>query len=171
MGMWYPKDSGFVLKAFADADYAGCHDTRRSTSGSAQFLGHHDVCSNPLVSRTPRLWNCVHKIDVCEIQSASALCCNSVQSAFKAIDIVSKTSSKSRGSALPHLLMLGNKQMSTETPRETTGCVWSLFEGETKLNHVKEDCSIIPVLTRCVPPGYSYECLAGLGLRHSEWVP
>ncbi|GJS45599.1 retrovirus-related pol polyprotein from transposon TNT 1-94 [Tanacetum coccineum] len=39
MGLWYPKDSGFALKAFADADYAGCQDTRRSTSGSAQFLG------------------------------------------------------------------------------------------------------------------------------------
>ncbi|GKB75037.1 hypothetical protein Tco_0936449, partial [Tanacetum coccineum] len=39
MGLWYPKDSGFELKAFADADYAGCHDTRRSTYGSAQFLG------------------------------------------------------------------------------------------------------------------------------------
>nr|GEZ42518.1 retrovirus-related Pol polyprotein from transposon TNT 1-94 [Tanacetum cinerariifolium] len=32
-------DSGFKLLAFADADYAGCHDTRRGTSGSAQFLG------------------------------------------------------------------------------------------------------------------------------------
>ncbi|GJV21822.1 hypothetical protein Tco_1370842 [Tanacetum coccineum] len=39
MGLWYPKDSGFALTAFADADYAGCQDTRRSTSGSAQFLG------------------------------------------------------------------------------------------------------------------------------------
>nr|GEV56121.1 uncharacterized mitochondrial protein AtMg00810-like [Tanacetum cinerariifolium] len=39
MGLWYPKDSGFALKAFADADYAGCQDTRRSTSGSTQFLG------------------------------------------------------------------------------------------------------------------------------------
>ncbi|GJX32230.1 copia protein [Tanacetum coccineum] len=26
-----------------NADYAGCHDTRRSTSGSAQFLGHRLV--------------------------------------------------------------------------------------------------------------------------------
>ncbi|GJW37889.1 retrovirus-related pol polyprotein from transposon TNT 1-94 [Tanacetum coccineum] len=43
MGLWYPKDSDFELKAFADADYAGCHDTRRSTSGSAQFLGHRLV--------------------------------------------------------------------------------------------------------------------------------
>ncbi|GJT66656.1 retrovirus-related pol polyprotein from transposon TNT 1-94 [Tanacetum coccineum] len=29
MGLWYPKDSGFALRAFADADYAGCQDTRR----------------------------------------------------------------------------------------------------------------------------------------------
>nr|GEY61490.1 retrovirus-related Pol polyprotein from transposon TNT 1-94 [Tanacetum cinerariifolium] len=35
MGLWYLKDFGFALKAFADADYAGCQDTRRSTSGSA----------------------------------------------------------------------------------------------------------------------------------------
>ncbi|GJX52013.1 retrovirus-related pol polyprotein from transposon TNT 1-94 [Tanacetum coccineum] len=28
-----------LLRAFVDADYAGCQDTRRSTSGSAQFLG------------------------------------------------------------------------------------------------------------------------------------
>ncbi|GKG31354.1 retrovirus-related pol polyprotein from transposon TNT 1-94, partial [Tanacetum coccineum] len=27
------------LTAFADADHAGCHDTRRSTSGSIQLLG------------------------------------------------------------------------------------------------------------------------------------
>nr|GFD30758.1 retrovirus-related Pol polyprotein from transposon TNT 1-94 [Tanacetum cinerariifolium] len=28
-----------VLTAYADADHVGCQDTRRSTSGSAQFLG------------------------------------------------------------------------------------------------------------------------------------
>ncbi|GJY73823.1 retrovirus-related pol polyprotein from transposon TNT 1-94 [Tanacetum coccineum] len=32
-------DTGFSLKAFADADHAGCQDSRKSTSGSAQFLG------------------------------------------------------------------------------------------------------------------------------------
>ncbi|GJR05598.1 retrovirus-related pol polyprotein from transposon TNT 1-94 [Tanacetum coccineum] len=35
----YPKDSSFALTAFADADHAGCQDTRRSTSGSIQLLG------------------------------------------------------------------------------------------------------------------------------------
>ncbi|GJQ95803.1 hypothetical protein Tco_0006942 [Tanacetum coccineum] len=38
MGLWYPKDIAMALKAYADADHAGCQDTRRSTSGSAQFL-------------------------------------------------------------------------------------------------------------------------------------
>ncbi|GJX79949.1 putative reverse transcriptase domain-containing protein [Tanacetum coccineum] len=34
----YPKDSGFDLTAFLDADHAGCIDTRKSTSGGIQFL-------------------------------------------------------------------------------------------------------------------------------------
>nr|GEY70678.1 retrovirus-related Pol polyprotein from transposon TNT 1-94 [Tanacetum cinerariifolium] len=35
-GLWYPKDTAMALTAYADA---GCQDTRRSTSESAQFLG------------------------------------------------------------------------------------------------------------------------------------
>ncbi|GJS70231.1 hypothetical protein Tco_0703072 [Tanacetum coccineum] len=38
MGLWYPKDSGFELIAFSDADHAGCLDTRKSTYGGIQFL-------------------------------------------------------------------------------------------------------------------------------------
>nr|GEU53704.1 uncharacterized mitochondrial protein AtMg00810-like [Tanacetum cinerariifolium] len=38
-GIWYPKDSSVSLTSFTDADHAGCQDTRRSTSGSVQFLG------------------------------------------------------------------------------------------------------------------------------------
>ncbi|GJU74894.1 retrovirus-related pol polyprotein from transposon TNT 1-94 [Tanacetum coccineum] len=37
-GLWYPKDSSITLTTLADADHAGCQDTRRSTSGSMQFL-------------------------------------------------------------------------------------------------------------------------------------
>nr|GFA08133.1 uncharacterized mitochondrial protein AtMg00810-like [Tanacetum cinerariifolium] len=39
MGLWYTKDSGFKLTGFLDADYAGCKDTFKRTSGGAQFLG------------------------------------------------------------------------------------------------------------------------------------
>ncbi|GKD71976.1 hypothetical protein Tco_1326066 [Tanacetum coccineum] len=38
-GIWYPKDSLIALTAFADADHAGCQDTRRSIAGGMQFLG------------------------------------------------------------------------------------------------------------------------------------
>ncbi|GJY50289.1 copia protein [Tanacetum coccineum] len=38
-GLWYSKDTAMALTAYADADHAGCQDTRRSTSGSAQFFG------------------------------------------------------------------------------------------------------------------------------------
>ncbi|GKF87462.1 hypothetical protein Tco_0258339 [Tanacetum coccineum] len=40
-GLWYLKDSSIALTTFADADHAGCQDTRRSTSGSIQKLYIH----------------------------------------------------------------------------------------------------------------------------------
>ncbi|GJU56254.1 retrovirus-related pol polyprotein from transposon TNT 1-94 [Tanacetum coccineum] len=33
MGLWYTKDSGFELTGFSYADYTGCKDTFKSTSG------------------------------------------------------------------------------------------------------------------------------------------
>nr|GEU38179.1 hypothetical protein [Tanacetum cinerariifolium] len=35
IGLWYLKDTDMSLTAYADADHAGCQDTRCSTSGSA----------------------------------------------------------------------------------------------------------------------------------------
>nr|GEU99488.1 uncharacterized mitochondrial protein AtMg00810-like [Tanacetum cinerariifolium] len=39
IGLWYSKDTGMSLTVYADADHTGCEDTRRSTSGCAQFFG------------------------------------------------------------------------------------------------------------------------------------
>ncbi|GKA53925.1 retrovirus-related pol polyprotein from transposon TNT 1-94 [Tanacetum coccineum] len=61
MGLWYSRDTDFNLTAFADADHAGCQDSRKSTSGSAQFLGEKLI---PLYF---------------DSQSAIALSCNTVQ--------------------------------------------------------------------------------------------
>ncbi|GKA26494.1 hypothetical protein Tco_0712603 [Tanacetum coccineum] len=60
MGLWYSKDTSIALTAYADADPAGCQDTRRSTSGSAQFLGdRHSVialpCNNVQHSRSKHI--------------------------------------------------------------------------------------------------------------------
>nr|GEZ87040.1 uncharacterized mitochondrial protein AtMg00810-like [Tanacetum cinerariifolium] len=38
MDLWYSKAPNMSLTAYADADHAGCKDTKCSTSGSAQFL-------------------------------------------------------------------------------------------------------------------------------------
>nr|GEV27390.1 hypothetical protein [Tanacetum cinerariifolium] len=39
LGLWYPKDSVFDLKAFFDSDYAGASRGRKSTTEGCQFLG------------------------------------------------------------------------------------------------------------------------------------
>ncbi|GJU44494.1 hypothetical protein Tco_1201760 [Tanacetum coccineum] len=115
-GLWYPKDSFFALTAFADADHAGCQDTRRSTSGSIQLLGDRLVSwsskrqKSAAISSTKAeyialsgccaqvLWMRSQLTDYgfgfnkipmyCDNKSAIALCCNNVQhSRSKHIDI------------------------------------------------------------------------------------
>ncbi|GJS95657.1 retrovirus-related pol polyprotein from transposon TNT 1-94 [Tanacetum coccineum] len=44
LGLWYPKGSGFDLKAYSDTDYAGCNMDRKSTSWGSQILGGKLVC-------------------------------------------------------------------------------------------------------------------------------
>ncbi|GJS84617.1 retrovirus-related pol polyprotein from transposon TNT 1-94 [Tanacetum coccineum] len=115
-GLWYPKDSSISITAFADADHAGCQDTRRSTSGSMQFLGDRLVSwsskrqKSATISSTEAeyiamsgccaqiLWIRSQLTDYglgfnkipmyCDNKSAIALCCNNVQhSESKHIDI------------------------------------------------------------------------------------
>ncbi|GKA82623.1 putative ribonuclease H-like domain-containing protein [Tanacetum coccineum] len=38
LGLWYPKDSPFDLKAYTDSDYAGASLDKKSTTGGCQFL-------------------------------------------------------------------------------------------------------------------------------------
>ncbi|GKE81695.1 retrovirus-related pol polyprotein from transposon TNT 1-94, partial [Tanacetum coccineum] len=115
-GLWYPKDIAMALTTYADADHAGCQDTRRSTSGSVQFLGDKLVswsskkqksieistteaeyiamsgCCAQILWMSSQLTNygfAFKKIPMyCDNRSAIALCCNNVQhSRSKHIDI------------------------------------------------------------------------------------
>jgi hypothetical protein len=38
-GLWYPKGKDLSLISYIDADWAGCIDDRRSTSGAMLYLG------------------------------------------------------------------------------------------------------------------------------------
>nr|GEX84074.1 integrase, catalytic region, zinc finger, CCHC-type, peptidase aspartic, catalytic [Tanacetum cinerariifolium] len=76
-GLWYPKDTAMALTAYADADHAGCQDTRRSTSGSAQFLD--DKLILWMRSQLTDYGFDFNKIPLyCDNRSAIALCCNNV---------------------------------------------------------------------------------------------
>ncbi|GKB90574.1 hypothetical protein Tco_0962846 [Tanacetum coccineum] len=80
MGLWYPKDAAIALTAYADADHAGCQDTRKSMSGSAQFLGDQLLSDYGFAFNKIPLYY--------DNKSAIALCCNNVQhSRSKHIDI------------------------------------------------------------------------------------
>ncbi|GKB65652.1 integrase, catalytic region, zinc finger, CCHC-type containing protein [Tanacetum coccineum] len=80
MGLWYSKDTGMSLTSYEDADHMGCQDTRRSTSGSAQFLG------DKLLTDYGFQFNKIHLY--CDNKSAIALYCNNVQhSRAKHIDV------------------------------------------------------------------------------------
>ncbi|GJS25538.1 hypothetical protein Tco_0454170 [Tanacetum coccineum] len=106
-GLWYSKDSAVALIAFADADHAGCQDTRRSTSGNMQLLEDRLVSwslkrqKSAAISSTEAeyialsgcyaqvLWMRSQLTDYglgfnkilmyCDNKSAIALCCNNVQ--------------------------------------------------------------------------------------------
>ncbi|GJX91551.1 hypothetical protein Tco_0344877 [Tanacetum coccineum] len=74
MSLWYPKDTNIELTDFADAYRAGCQDTRRSTSGSAQCLGEK------MRSQLTDYGFEFNRIPLyCDSKSAIALSCNSVQ--------------------------------------------------------------------------------------------
>ncbi|GJX11426.1 hypothetical protein Tco_0201285 [Tanacetum coccineum] len=97
MGLWYPKDTAIALTAYADADHAGCQDTRRSTSGSAQFLEaeYNSRCRGCLpksygMRSTIIIFGFVSIASLCTVDNKSAidLCCNNVlHSSSKLADI------------------------------------------------------------------------------------
>ena len=39
LGLWFSTSSTLSLSGYSDADFAGCHLDRKSTSGTCQFLG------------------------------------------------------------------------------------------------------------------------------------
>ncbi|GJW42590.1 hypothetical protein Tco_0071389 [Tanacetum coccineum] len=106
-GLWYPKDTAMALTTYANADHAGYQDTRRSTSGSAQFLGDKLVSYSSKKQKSTTISTikakyiamsgcCAHILWMrsqltdygfafnniplyCDNKSAIALCCNNVQ--------------------------------------------------------------------------------------------
>nr|GFB80227.1 copia protein [Tanacetum cinerariifolium] len=82
MGLWYPKDTSFNLTAFTDSDHAGYLDTRKSTSGEAEYVSLSACCAQVLWLRTQLTDYGFHfdKIPMyCDSKAAIAISCNLVQ--------------------------------------------------------------------------------------------
>nr|GFA11694.1 uncharacterized mitochondrial protein AtMg00810-like [Tanacetum cinerariifolium] len=55
LGLWYPRESAFDLKAYSDSDYAGANLDRKSTTGGCQFLGRRLIswqCKKQIIVAT-----------------------------------------------------------------------------------------------------------------------
>ncbi|GKF12295.1 hypothetical protein Tco_0050221 [Tanacetum coccineum] len=104
MGLLYPKDSGFELITYSDADHAGCKDNYKSTSRGLQFLGGNLVSWSSkkqdciALSTAEVIWMRTQLLDYgfkynripmyCDSKSAIAISCNPAQhSKTKHIDI------------------------------------------------------------------------------------
>ncbi|GKA97296.1 retrovirus-related pol polyprotein from transposon TNT 1-94 [Tanacetum coccineum] len=86
MGLWYSKDIDMSLTAYTDVDHTGCQDTRRSTSGSARFLGDKLVSWSSKKQKSTAISSTEAKYIA--LSSVIALCCNNVQhSRAKNIDV------------------------------------------------------------------------------------
>nr|GEU82178.1 hypothetical protein [Tanacetum cinerariifolium] len=84
MGLWYSKDTDMSLTAYADADHSGYPDTRRGTSGSAQFIGDKLVSWSSKKQKSTAISIPLY----CDNKSAIDLCCNNVQhSRAKHVDV------------------------------------------------------------------------------------
>nr|GFB83775.1 copia protein [Tanacetum cinerariifolium] len=91
MGLWYPKDTGFEPTAFSNLDHAGRLDSRKSTSGEAEYVSLSVCCVQVLWMRT-QLTDYGFYFDkipmYCDSKAAIAISCNPVQhSCTKHIDV------------------------------------------------------------------------------------
>nr|GEX99167.1 hypothetical protein [Tanacetum cinerariifolium] len=79
LGLWYPKDSGFDLTAYSDANHAGCHLDRKTES---EYVVVSSCCAQVLWMRT-QLTDYgffYDKVPIyCDSKSAIAISCNPVQ--------------------------------------------------------------------------------------------
>ncbi|GJS47659.1 retrovirus-related pol polyprotein from transposon TNT 1-94 [Tanacetum coccineum] len=105
-------DSCIALTAFADADHAGCQDTKRSTFGSMQLLG-----DRLMRSQLTDYGFGFNKIPLyCDNKSAIALCCKNIQhSRSKHIDIKYHFNKEQVENEVVELYFLGMRSMSPET--------------------------------------------------------
>nr|GEX22107.1 retrotransposon protein, putative, Ty1-copia subclass [Tanacetum cinerariifolium] len=84
IGLWYPKDFGFELTAFVDADHARCIDTHKSSSGGIQFIG------DKLVSWMSKKQDCIAMSSAKAEYVALSASCAQVITKYQLADMFTK---------------------------------------------------------------------------------
>ncbi|GJT90321.1 hypothetical protein Tco_1079166 [Tanacetum coccineum] len=153
MGLWYPKDSGFELIAYSDADHAGCKDDCKSTSGGLQFLGGKLVswsskkqdCTTMSTAEaeyvslsaccTQVIWMRTQLLDYgfkynrisvyCDSKSAIAI---SYNPEYQLADIFTKELPKERFEYLVHRIGIGNQSIECDHLNEIGMIIREVFE-------------------------------------------
>ncbi|GJR55279.1 retrovirus-related pol polyprotein from transposon TNT 1-94 [Tanacetum coccineum] len=129
-GLWYPKDTAMALTAYADADHAGCQDTRRK----AEYIAISGCFAQILWMRS-QLTDygfAFHKIPLEQVEKG-VVELYFVTIDYQLADIFTKALPRERFEFL--LPRLGMKSMSPETLKR-------LQEGEEELSSPLEQCSI-----------------------------
>ncbi|GJW46257.1 ribonuclease H-like domain, reverse transcriptase, RNA-dependent DNA polymerase [Tanacetum coccineum] len=150
MGIWYTKDSGFELIGFSYADYAGCKDTFKSTSGGTQFLG------KKLVSWSSKKQDCTTlSIAKAEYVSLSACCAqnrrdlprNTLLDRVEVLGMIEKRSKVRMGIMLTEaeLALEQSQQGMLHLPRSTKMNLRDHVKSisttvETDTTHLYDDC-------------------------------
>ncbi|GKF37264.1 hypothetical protein Tco_0114022 [Tanacetum coccineum] len=106
LGLWYLKDSPFILEAFSDIDYAGAILDRKSTTRGCQFLGSR------LIS-----WQCKKQtVTKIHVDNESAICV-----VKNPVYILKMATSDGLHSAIRHMPLL---QVHSVTPTSFMIVIW-----------------------------------------------
>nr|GEU32142.1 hypothetical protein [Tanacetum cinerariifolium] len=139
LGLWYPRDSSFNLKAFSNSDYARASLNRKYTTGGCQFLGKRLI-----------LWQCKKQTIVANSTTkveyvAAASCCGQAYTYYCKIKV---------NVATPKLTTAGEdgkKIIITEAS----------IRRDLRLDDVEG--------TACLPNAAIFEELARMGAKTTAW--
>ncbi|GJZ53580.1 putative ribonuclease H-like domain-containing protein, partial [Tanacetum coccineum] len=67
LGLWYPRESPFVLEAYSDSDYAGANKDRKSTTGGSEYVVAANCCGQNVQTASLSVPSGVTRVPTAEV--------------------------------------------------------------------------------------------------------